>query len=939
VGVGSTVEREAALAAVTRLVSRARAGRGGALFVVGEAGLGKTTVLEAARKLACPDIRVGWGCGDAREASLPCGLFAAVLDALEGPRNLLDPPGTGPAGGDVRAARFGGVLRWLEATATEPALLAFDDLHWADPDSLALVSFLVHRISRSARLPIAVLGGLRPWPPAAAELATALAYDGYAAVERLAPLSRDAGAKLLMARLGGPISGAVSRTALELCGGNPLLLEQVAAALERGEDVGTLTRTGKAASRTKIVLARFAGVPPVALRCAQAASVLGTRFRPELATVVAQLNDREADIALDALCRTGLVCPETETETETAAQFVHPLFRQALYDDLAVPVRTRLHARAFTALTARGLHGEALDHALRADLTGDDGAIRAMAHAGMTALRSGAPARATRYLQAAVRAAGEEAGADVLLALAESLLVAGYPGEAIPVCYRLRAEQQLTPAQRVTTLRILGRAFSATGAHHDSTTCFAQARELAEGHDPAATIEVLLDAAMASWVSAGPAKSLPLADRAHSLAANATTSLLNRAASVRGYLAFLSGDPRGLVHSEAGAKAAEAEMLTSLSDLYCPWDVLSAFILTATFAERFKDAEYFLDMLVSAAERSDAAEMIKGLATTQAIVAARQGRLAEALGFTERTGSPVIPLPGYVFHAGSLRAEVLHQMGRSAEALEWCDRIEPDATARGESYTLLRLWNIRGQQLLRHGRAEAASELYVRLEELSSRMGIGEPCWVPWARYAIAAHVSAGRLLDARRVIRWLDRSAARLPCRYPRIAAATGRASLAEAEGDYQAAEMHFHSALALHEEIVLPLEQVETLLSYGAFLRRRGRPCRARPLLAQAAAIAEANQAGWLCEQVREEFAVAGGRRRRSREAATTLTVQEQRVARLAAAGHSNKVIAAKLILSVKTIEYHLQQIYLKLGISSRRQLMTGEHGGEESLVASAS
>jgi DNA-binding CsgD family transcriptional regulator len=230
------------------------------------------------------------------------------------------------------------------------------------------------------------------------------------------------------------------------------------------------------------------------------------------------------------------------------------------------------------------------------------------------------------------------------------------------------------------------------------------------------------------------------------------------------------------------------------------------------------------------------------------------------------------------------------------------------------------------------GRPEGASELYVRLEELSARMGIGEPCWIPWARYAITAHLSACRTPDARRVIAWLDRSATRLPCRYPRIAAATGRASLAEAEGDYETAEKHFNSALALHEQVPLPLERVETLLGYGAFLRRRGRPCRARPLLAEAAGIAEAHQAGWLAEQVREELSVAGGRRHRSRshEEATRLTMQEQRVARLAAAGHSNRAIAGNLLLSVKTIEYHLQQVYAKLGISSRRQLMTGQHDG---------
>lgn len=74
-----------------------------------------------------------------------------------------------------------------------------------------------------------------------------------------------------------------------------------------------------------------------------------------------------------------------------------------------------------------------------------------------------------------------------------------------------------------------------------------------------------------------------------------------------------------------------------------------------------------------------------------------------------------------------------------------------------------------------------------------------------------------------------------------------------------------------------------------------------------------------------------MAGGRRRRNHEEATRLTIQEKRVARLAAAGHSNKTIAANLTLSVKTIEYHLQQVYTKLGITSRRQLMTGQHDGE--------
>ncbi|MGH3389861.1 MAG: helix-turn-helix domain-containing protein, partial [Actinomadura sp.] len=97
---------------------------------------------------------------------------------------------------------------------------------------------------------------------------------------------------------------------------------------------------------------------------------------------------------------------------------------------------------------------------------------------------------------------------------------------------------------------------------------------------------------------------------------------------------------------------------------------------------------------------------------------------------------------------------------------------------------------------------------------------------------------------------------------------------------------------------------------------------------VLARALRDAEAIGAGWLREQAREELTVAGGRRRRDGGSSAGLTGQEQRVARLAATGATNREIARSLSLSVKTIEFHLQRIYTKLGIASRRQLiaMTG-------------
>jgi DNA-binding NarL/FixJ family response regulator len=101
-----------------------------------------------------------------------------------------------------------------------------------------------------------------------------------------------------------------------------------------------------------------------------------------------------------------------------------------------------------------------------------------------------------------------------------------------------------------------------------------------------------------------------------------------------------------------------------------------------------------------------------------------------------------------------------------------------------------------------------------------------------------------------------------------------------------------------------------------------------RARPLLSEAVQLAESIEALWLRDLAHAELAVAGGRRRRRGEP-EQLTPQEQRVAELARTGMSNKEIAQLLWVSVSTVETHLQQVYAKLGVRSRRQLMTNGDG----------
>src|SRR2546429_4465562 len=225
-------ERDEALQAIEGLVSEARSGRGRSLFIVGEAGLGKTTMVERARAGSGGDFKTGIGRGDAAESSRPFGIIDQALRGL-GFRS----PGQTRIGRrtavQARAARLYAALQFLEALPS-PTLLLLDDLHWADEDSLALLAFLCRRISN---LPIALIGTLRPWPQSALDTVGPLTDDGEATVEQLLPLS-DAGASdMLSDRAGGKISPSSARRAARLAAGNPLLLEEGATSVRRGGDL------------------------------------------------------------------------------------------------------------------------------------------------------------------------------------------------------------------------------------------------------------------------------------------------------------------------------------------------------------------------------------------------------------------------------------------------------------------------------------------------------------------------------------------------------------------------------------------------------------------------------------------------------------------------------------------------------------------------------
>ena len=908
-------ERDGTLAAIDRLLSEAREGQGRSLFIVGEAGLGKTTMVEQARSGAAGSFQVGIGRGDAAESTLPFGTIDQPLRRL-GFKITTDAGSMTRSGLDARATQFYAALRFLEGLSS-PTLLLLDDLHWADEDSLSLLSFLCRRIGGLA---VGVLATLRPWPPAALELARNLVNDGDAAIELLKPLSDSSAAALLSDRAGRLISASSARRASGLAAGNPLLLEEVAAGLRRGKEVPEIG--GDAATlRAGLLRERFAGASANERLFAQSASILGSRFRPGIATSIADLSTVEADRALEALSRGGLFV----SESPGWARFAHPLLRQVLYDDLPGPLRDRWHARAFRLLVAAGGEtAEAAEHASRADLAGDPEAVAVLAEAGRLAMRAGAIARARQRLLAAVDAAGARAPADLLMDLGEVLLISGDGERAVATYRRVLAMPELPDGARAAAQRMLGRALFIRGAVKEAGDSFRMAVESAPSADTSRALEALLDQAFISWPTGGPALAMPLLERARALAEHAPAVLRMRVDTAWGFTAFVRGDPAGIAVVNGAVAHALANPEADTADFAWSWGTLGTYGNLAKWSERFVDATRAYEIGMKAAERMGLPVAIAAVAVMHADTCIRTGRLREALELADLATLLSDLAPERAFWAAIEHAYILAEMGRMGECAEWFRRAaelaDPEENWAG------RVWLLHVEAVLAmHARQTAeACALFDRLRSLANRLEILEPCVVPWAGDAITAYLYGGRIDEALAIIRSLESMADRLPCQFPRIVATGARAALTQAAGDVETTTRSLEEAATLAAGIGMPILEARIRARLGGLLRRSGEDRAARPHLRRAVELADGSGAEGLLAKATEELKLAGGRQHHRVENPDELTPAELRVRRIAEQGFKSQHIARQLFVTQNTIETHLQRIYRKLGINSQRELI---------------
>jgi DNA-binding CsgD family transcriptional regulator len=350
---GALVGRDGEMALLAGLIKHVARGQGSSVLIEGEPGIGKSALVQAAvAEAQVAGCQVFWGAGDELGQELPLLPFLEGLRVREPSANprrdtivrLLRGEVAADRGTDVPAVLAEQLLALVaEQCDVRPTILVIDDLQWADQVSVTLWG----RLAKVARqMPLLLVGTMRPVPQRDDLLALRRVVD-VAARLQLTGLTEAAVAELVAALAGGKPDGNLLRLT-EGAAGNPLYVTELIAALARGSRL-TVSEAGAAElasgsapdSLSAAIADRLGFVAGPVREVLRAAALLGTDFAvPDLAIVLGR-GVPGLIPAVEEACAAGVL-----TEFGAGLGFRHPLIRAALYDEMPAPVRAAWHRDA-----------------------------------------------------------------------------------------------------------------------------------------------------------------------------------------------------------------------------------------------------------------------------------------------------------------------------------------------------------------------------------------------------------------------------------------------------------------------------------------------------------------------------------------------------------------------------------------------------------------
>jgi DNA-binding CsgD family transcriptional regulator/tetratricopeptide (TPR) repeat protein len=890
-------------AVIDQLLENARKGGSGVIVIKGEAGIGKTALLDYATQLVS-GMRVLRVSGVESEAEIPFGALhlllhgeLALIDSLPEVQGaaLRAALGEAPVRAEDRLLVGLAVLTLLSDLAEQtPLLVLLDDAQWFDQPSSSALSFAARRLSHDG---IVMILAVRDGDGAHAA-------DGLPEL-RLARLDDTDAARFLTERR-PDLPADARRRVIEEAAGNPLALLELSGTLtgpQHGVPAADASPVGGQVQRG--FQDQIAGLPGATqgLLLVAAADDAGDVVRILVAARAFQATPDDFEPAE----RAGLIAVNGSTVT-----FRHPLVRAAAYH--GPPFSRRLAAHA--ALAAACESPEQVDrHAWHRSASvvepDEDVAAELERAAARAEARGGHATAASAYERAAALSVKDSTRMRRLGHAAVAAYDAGLLPHAAELLQRLSASDH-DPAMRAALVPIAAAVEFEYGTPGAAARMLIDAADELGPRDPAAATARLSTAMGMVLVACDRKLAEQVVSTLDALPAAGDSGTSERASLIRGMALLLRDEPETALRLLEGTSSSTwADALA----LGMPRPVLLAAHAAAAIGD---DATMYalmsaqvadcrrrglIGMLPEALLMLARAELFLGR-HRHAIATATEGlRLVEDTGQARELG----------FHALVL-ASIAAMQGEEYRCHELAE--DTIAAATDRELTAAVMWSRHALALLDLGLGRYDSAF----EQLSQIHNLPAITFISRADQ-IEAAFRAGREdrmdLSFGRFRLWADH------VNQPWAQGVVERCRALTCPPSE--AERHYGRAVRLHALGGRPFQRARTALLYGEWLRRSRRPTDARTQLRAALETFERLEASPWAERTRNELRAAGEItvRRTSADPFRRLTPQELQVVRLAATGATNREIAGQLFLSPRTVGYHLYKAYPKLGVSSRRGL----------------